>query len=300
MEKIEYFEVTETGELIKIDGKQFSGGFDGDNGKVYIVIENDARLIFLWKGVTAGVRQKFIGSRATGDTRKEYGYHYKIVVMDADDEDSKFIEYIRGGQEAEVSGSRAETFDAFGETSEEQFESYAEQAEKQGILVDEKEVAAITGESVNLDAPAHIAKMGGIGVRPQRSFLSDPNFFSDVKDDKKTREKVSSVLQDVNKKDAMEIVNALGLPKGYEREMLIVGQTVYRVDYDGDNVVLDELDNPLDGVIMVSQFVPRILAENGKIKAVELLTQTSEDVEVDESLTQDLSDLTAMFQIEIE
>ena len=142
--------------------------------------------------------------------------------------------------------------------------------------------------------------MGGIGARPQRSFLSDPNFFADVKDDKKTREKVSSVLQESGKEDAIELINALESPTGYDREMLIVGNVVYRVIDEDDELSLEDLENPLDGVIMVNQYTPRILAENGKIKAVELLKRTSEDIEIDESLTQDLEDLTAMFQIEIE
>jgi hypothetical protein len=271
--------------------------FPENSDEVYVIVDNDERLIFLWKGLSAGVRQKFIGSRATGDKRKELGYHYRIEVMDEEDETSSFIKLIRGDE------APAPKTGFVGEESEEdgqEFTSYAEAAAAQGIDVTAEDIAETAGMRAS-GAPEHISKMGGVGARPQRSFLADPNFFNDVKEDKKTREKISGVLQETSREEAVDLINALGSPSGFEREMLIVGNTVYRVkSEEGDQISLLPLENPLDGVIMVKQYTPRLLAENGKIKAVELLKQTSDEVEVDESLTQDLEDLTAMFQIEIE
>ena len=223
--------------------------------------------------------------------------------MDQGDEDAAFVQHVRGGDVAEAPEMETSESEVSDPTmSEANFTSYAEAAEAQGIDIDDSEVAQASGEAHNRGAPSHISRMGGIGARPQRSFLSDPNFFSDVKKDKKTREKVSGVLQESNKEEALELINALGSPAGFDREMLIVGQTVYRVvpEENSEDFKLTDLENPLDGVIMVQQYTPRLLCENGHVKAVELLKQTSENIEIDESLTQDLEDLTAMFQIEIE
>lgn len=290
IERYEYYKIEEDGSLVTLDG------FDEKTNEVYVVVDNDERLIFLWKGLTAGVRQKFIGSRATGDKRKELGYHYRIEVMDEDDETAAFVTNIRGGEvssDKPVPGTITSVDDA------PEFSSYAEAAAAQGISISDDEVKATT--DMPGGAPSKISRMGGIGARPQRSFLSDPSFFEDVKTDKETRQKVTSSLQAISKDEALELINALGAPNGFDREMLIVGNSVYRVEVEGENQYdLVDLDNPLDGVIMVSQYRARLLCENGKVKAVELLKQTSEDFEVDESLTQDLEDLTAMFQIEIE
>jgi len=52
---------------------------------------------------------------------------------------------------------------------------------------------------------------------------------------------------------------------------------------------------------MVESYTPRLVCENGRVIAIELLKRTSEDIgEEDVAMSQDLEDLTAMFQIELE
>ena len=89
IEQFEYYEVQEDGIMTPLNS------FEKKSDKVYVVVENDARMIFLWKGLSAGVRLKFIGSRAMGDKRKERGYHYKTQTMDEDDETNDFIKHVR-------------------------------------------------------------------------------------------------------------------------------------------------------------------------------------------------------------
>ncbi|MDH5402165.1 MAG: hypothetical protein OEZ01_00405 [Candidatus Heimdallarchaeota archaeon] len=215
--------------------------------------------------------------------------------MDQDDETASFKANILGS--ADSVSSTPGLPKGYIQESETEFTSYSAAAEAQGIEISAEDIAEVTGGSPT----GNIGRMGGIGARPSRSFLADPNFFTDVKEDKTTRDKISGVLQETSMEEAQELINALGSPKGFEREMIVVGNQVYRILIDdNDKVSFQDLDTPLDGIIMVNEYTPRLIAENGKVKAIELLKQISDDIELDESMTQDLADLSAMFQIEID
>lgn len=82
--------------------------------------------------------------------------------------------------------------------------------------------------------------------------------------------------------------------------MVVVNNHVYRSKGD-DEVTFEELENPLDGLFMVESYTPRLVCDNGRVIAIELLKRTGEEVDdEDMAMSQDLEDLTAMFQIEIE
>ena len=281
MDDLEFFKVNEDGVQTKIDS------FEADSTQVYVVVDNLARIIFLWKGIKAPVRLKFIGSRALGDRRKEYGFHYKTDVLDEDDVSDDFRRSM--GEEVEV---KAKTGFVDDDTSA--VPSYAEAAKAQGINVSEAEISEKRGDST---VPSHIGKMGGIGVGPQKSILAAMN---DGEIDASAAQKVVTKVETFNLDEAKKVLSELGKPKGFEREMVVVGSKVFRSKGDKE-VIFENLDNPLDGLFMVESFTPRLICERGRVIAIELLKRTSEELDADEmAMSQDLEDLTAMFQIEIE
>ncbi len=282
IEDYEYFIVSPEGEQTKIDS------FEAKSDQVYIIVDHKARIITLWKGESAPVRLKFIGSRASGDARKEFGYHYKNEVIDQGDESRSFKERILGDAEASTGGS--------GPAQDEPAPhmSYAEMAAAQGVSVTDDEINQIAGGGPG----GKVSKMGGLTTRPQASFLAGG--FMDDKGHTISKKQIQKVLHTDIKAEAKKILDELGSPLGYIREMVAIGDSVYRVGGTDTNVEFEELDNPLDGIILVKDYTPRIIAENGKIKLIELLRRTSEELEEDEVMTQDLADLTSMFMIEIE
>lgn len=273
-------------------------------------MDPSARTIFLWKGTQAPVRLKFIGSRAMGDTRKEVGFHYKIDVNDQDDETRAFKRSVFG----EDTGPGINVFGAEGEGAP----SYAEAAAAQGISISDDELRAKTAADANL--PSHVAKMGGIGSRPQKSFLADESFFDESAPDpepevvisqaetqvvpqpsaRETRQQVAGQIHSANIEEAQKLLGELGTPTGFERSMVVVGNRVYRSTGE-DDVLFEELDNPLDGLFFVKEYTPRLVCENGRVIAIELLKSTGEEISAEDiTMSQDLEDLAAMFQIEID
>lgn len=253
-----------------------------------MIVDHKARIIALWKGLNAPIRLKFIGSRALGDTRKDVGYHYKTDVVDEGDESKSFKERILGvSRDADTKPVGVVETD-----SSPGFVSYAEAAAQQGVEIDDAEVDRIRTGGLT----GKFASMGGIGSRPQQSFLASAEFFEENKESKK---QIQSVLQEVDLKVVKKILDELGPAQGYSREMIVIGSKIYNIGGTDNAVEFVDLDNPLDGIIFIKDYIPRLICDGGSIQAIELLKRTSEDV-VDEEFTQDLADLTAMFQIEIE
>lgn len=288
MEDLEYFNVEEEGTMTQVDT------FDQDTTLVYIIVDHKARVVFLWKGEKARIRLKFIGSRAMGDKRKEVGFHYKIDVNDQGDESKVFFKTM--GEEAPESASGVKV--GFVEDTA-AVPSYAEAAAAQGIDVSDDEIRETVG-----DSPGAVSSMGGLGVKPQKSILAAMSDDGDIEPptpaQKKAKIKAATTIHKDSITEALNMLSELGKPQGFEREMVVVDNRVYRSKGD-DKVTFEDLENPLDGLFMVETYTPRLVCENGRVIAIELLKRTSEDIgEDDMAMSQDLEDLTAMFQIEIE
>lgn len=294
MEDLEYFIVDGEGGMTQSDT------FDKDPTQVYIIVEHKARVVFLWKGEQAKIRLKFIGSRAMGDKRKEVGFHYKIDVNDQGDE-SRLYKKVMGD---EVTEDTRGVQTGFVDNVEAGVPSYAEAAAAQGIDVSDDEIRETSGSG----GPAGISSMGGLGVKPQKSILAAMDEDGEVAapakatkaQTKASRAKVVSHIHEDSMSEAKEMLSELGKPKGFEREMVVVNNRVYRSKGD-EEVNFEDLENPLDGLFMVESYTPRLVCENGRVIAIELLKRTSEEIgEEDVAMSQDLEDLTAMFQIELE
>ena len=60
----------------------------------YIIVSDEYRKVYLWKGVNSNVRSKFIGAKRSQDIRGQVGMHYGVVPLDEGDEDPIFIKLI--------------------------------------------------------------------------------------------------------------------------------------------------------------------------------------------------------------
>lgn len=301
MKTVEFYIVKDDGEIDEVEE------FGAESTQVYIAVDHDSRNIFLWKGLEAGVRLKFIGSRSMGEKRKEVGYHYTIHVTDQDDELNAFRETIaRATGEEYDPGSKALHVDSEAPPDLEAM------AREQGIDVD-----SIDYDDELLDTP--VSGMGAAGNRPQRTLLSELDRLESEDEEevpgkkKKPAKKKAPAKKAAPKKEekpvqtaesyrakivdeAKKLLKELGRPQGYTREMVVINETLYRIGEEPDD--LEKFESPLEGIFNVNEFTPRLICQSDRVILIELLKPTGE--ELDEELTQNLSDLTAMFMIEIE
>ncbi len=104
--------------------------------------------------------------------------------------------------------------------------------------------------------------------------------------------------QIVDPKEAFHMIQELGVPTGYERDLVIVGTSVYK--QHGTEFLVPP--DPPEGVFLAPDRVPRLIIENGVVKVVEILKKIDKAVKPkdDIQLDQGIEDLMNTFQIEIE
>ena len=107
------------------------------------------------------------------------------------------------------------------------------------------------------------------------------------------------MMAEVDPSQAFDIIKELGVPAGYERDLVIVGTGVYK--QQGTEFLVPP--NPPEGVFLAPDRVPRIVIENGVVKVIEVLKKLEKEVkkqEEDVQLDQGIEDLMSTFQIELE
>ena len=88
-ESIKKWSVEDDGNLTPVSLSSMS---DLSDDNVFLVVDEDVRKIFIWKGEKAPVRRKFISAKAAQQMRQEkYGMVYRIESLDPGLEGADFL-----------------------------------------------------------------------------------------------------------------------------------------------------------------------------------------------------------------
>ncbi|MFW9922811.1 MAG: hypothetical protein ACFFDW_05920 [Candidatus Thorarchaeota archaeon] len=334
--------------------------FIPDSTKVIIIVDDQFKRIFLWKGANSGIKKKFIGSRAAAELRKTYyGFAYRLSVIEEGDETQEFeftIKRSRG--EASVGVIEQTTRGIPTNPSELGLESgvdikLAGDEPTKKIIYTDKDSASISQfagsrtdiieekpEGPRPKRPEPEQAPQAKTPQPQRTILSEmmsggkepqiirpaptpsvnkkyeANTTVETKDIPRPptppqptpppptthsvppKPAAQKMMQEVDTRYAFGMLKELGVPKGYERDLVIVGTGVYK--QQGTEFLVPP--NPPEGVFLAGDRVPRIIIENGVVKVVELLKkfEKPEEKEDEVQLDQGIEDLMSTFQIELE
>ena len=95
------FELEDTGERQQLEMTEQEFRHNNGNGvlhpyQVAIIVKEDLRRIYIWKGFTSSVRKKFIASRVASELQQELvtnaGFHRcKVISVDQGDEPHEFL-----------------------------------------------------------------------------------------------------------------------------------------------------------------------------------------------------------------
>ncbi len=296
-----YLEVQEDGSLVETQELELTAE------KVLIIVDEDEKRMWLWKGSSCPIRKKFIGSRALSDLRKkEYGFAYIPQTCDQDDETAEFVAMVKKIdkanlvsdtviQRAEEIIARQSKINVFEETSaSETTEPTPTPSAAPVSDADEARLKDRPAQVSSSQLPTHMAKMGAPGNRPMPTILSALESDSiEIKTPEPSVEVKDNLLE-----KSFEILRDLGAPKGFYRDLVIIGNKVFTETYKG---AFEELDEPPEGIFFSSSHVPRMICENGFVRAIEFLKpeEGAELSEEDEKIAQDIEDLLAMFEIEV-
>ncbi len=205
-----------------------------DETECYILVSDDVRKVFLWKGLKSNVRKKFIGARTSQEIRGQVGMHYSVEPLDQGDETKEFIELIGGP-----------TTEGFAE--------------------------AITGDETESKAPQAKAALNQANAPAQNTgplYTGQESFDDFEKDEVKVNfEEIMEKLEQIEIPQGYErelVVIGNHAYSVVEKVQTFLGKKQVEK-------VIEKVQSIPEGAFFAEDYTPRVLSENGQIIAIEFL-----------------------------
>lgn len=287
------FTVEDDGNLTPISVASMS---DLSNDNVFIIVDEDSRKIFIWKGEKAPVRRKFISAKAAQQMRQEqYGMVYRIESLDPGLEGADFLA---------IFGATPSTREV------------ATPGTPQAEVIT-RPATAPSPEPTPTRAPA--PKRAPTPTRapapkrvptptrapaPQPAPIPSPAP-SQAKVVRETEVVVTEPIKPLPVTSLEEVsskLKELEIPSNMEREIIIVGNTVFSVIkehlalFTKDVVKLEPMDDLPSGMFPADHYQVRLFIEDGRVLFTEMLRQKtrSERDEFIDDMRKSLQDLSKM------
>jgi hypothetical protein len=259
--------IVDTGETEQItDGAPAKTHMGSDT--VLIIIDDDERKIWIWKGEKAPVRRKFIAARRAAGIRDQRGLTYKIISEDHGQEDSEFLEAV--GLPSSTKEDEAASIPTEGPITPPQ------PSEKPPEPTPTKPKEPTT-------APDYTRVVVSATRTPHRQPVKVPH-------------PPSEIIQEVEQLDPVP---------GYRREFVLVGFDAFAITEESTTVLgkrsvskhLQRIDSLPEGTIFAQGYTPRVVIRDGQVLAIEFLKELEEEEYqhekpgVKEEMKQHLTDL---------
>ncbi|MFX0009799.1 MAG: hypothetical protein ACFE9R_05745, partial [Candidatus Hermodarchaeota archaeon] len=218
----------------------------------YVIVADDVRKVYLWKGVDSNVRSKFIGAKRSQEIRGQVGMHYSVDALDEGEETPEFITLIGGKTQAGIA----------------------------------KEIKAEKPTPVNAPSVHPLRDKDPFGVPEPAEGMniagSKDRALENTGPLYRGTESLSAFMKEegtINFEEIMRKLEEIKIPDGFERELIIIGNHAYSVvekvqNFLGKKEVTKEISKVgaiPEGVFFAEDYSPRILSEDGKILAIEFL-----------------------------
>lgn len=218
----------------------------------YVIVADDVRKVYLWKGINSNVRSKFIGAKRSQEIRGQVGMHYSVDALDEGEETPEFITLIGGKTEAGIAKE-----------------------------IKAEKPAPVSAPSIHplrekdpFGVPEPANGMNIAGSRDRALENTGPLY--------RGTESLSAFMKEegtINFEEIMRKLEEIKIPDGFERELIIIGNHAYSVvekvqNFLGKKEVTKEISKVgaiPEGVFFAEDYSPRILSEDGKILAIEFL-----------------------------
>ncbi len=219
----------------------------------YVLVADDMRKVYLWKGLKSSVRSKFIGAKRSQEIRGQVGMHYAVVPLDEGEEDPDFIKLIGGQTEAGIA------------------------QEIKAPEVSPSNVHPLREKNI-FGTPRPAEGMNIAGSKDRAAQNTGPLYRGDGSMPDYSQDQTQIDFQQV-----MQKLEEIQMPTGFERELIIIGNHAYSIvekvqQFLGKKEITKEISKVgsiPEGIFFAEDYSPRILSENGKIIAIEFLKRTN-------------------------
>ncbi|MFO7797814.1 MAG: helix-hairpin-helix domain-containing protein [Promethearchaeati archaeon] len=212
------FKLKNTGERIRLNITEKD--FSKDNGstvlksdEVIIIVKEDIRRIYIWKGIESSVRKKFIASRVATSLQKElineaHFHRCKIVSIDEGDELKEFIQNFRFDEEMLEKRELPEI------PSKREFRSYSPQISKN---------SHVANPSQSFSQIPNYKRSPQLNVKPNKPIK---------KENKKTLEKILDNEHPPNYKRRHVLIGNSELYGAVEKKSKIFGKEISELEWE--------------------------------------------------------------------
>jgi hypothetical protein len=270
---------------------------DLSDDSVFIIVDENARKIFIWKGEKAPVRRKFVSAKAAQQMRQEkYGMVYLIESLDPGLEGADFLA---------IFGAKPQPREAVPRTTVPEQEISARPtptpaptrtptpAPTRTPASAPARAATPTPAQTPTPAPARAATPAPAVERPPPKVVKE----TEVVVTPSVKVTTPTTLDEVSTK-----LKDLEIPDNLEREIIIIGNVVYSAIkehlalFSKDVVKLEPMDDLPSGIFPASDYQVRLFIEDGKVIFTELLREKtrSERDEFIDDMRKSLQDLSKM------
>ncbi len=256
-----------------------------DSTKVLCVVDDSSKSIYLWKGSQANIRRKFIGARVATNLRSEYGFNFKVRPVDEGEEPPTFFTALDGT-------------------------TAAIKVLKPG---DKAPPPRPPTPKVERTQPSAGETTTTPTAPPPKPPALKPTRPPPVPAAAARSQPTSAAASSINQAQINEMIKELETvapPEGYQRELLIVYNTLFtvaehKISVFGQEKVerrFEKVADPPEGTFMAEGFIPRVIVKNGKVLGIELLKGTPDAIlsPIKAEMKERLSDLITFFRTEVE
>jgi len=263
---MQVYKISEDGELISIPLKSVELRSD----EVFVFVEDNKKNIFIWKGMEASVRKKFISARSAWKLRGELGPLYKVISIDEGEEPEVFREIIESLKIPLKAAPPAPK----------------EKVEKPKVPPPKPTPPPKPVKKPVVSKPPKIEKPkvpAPPPPPPKPTLPPEPVKVEKIPEVKPT----VPVIEKVEFKEILDMLEKLDTPPEYARELLIIGTRVYamaevRTKLFGREKVklsIELLDSLPEGPYLAEGYIPRVIIKDDQVLAIELLKKTRATIE---------------------
>jgi hypothetical protein len=263
--RLQVYDVVDTGELMElaIPGKLKT---ELAPERVLIIVNDDDRKIWLWKGAEAGVRKKFIAARQGQAVRSQRGLVYKVMSIDGGEEPDDFLVLL--GEKPKAPAPKPEV-------------AVQVDLPNKTIEISADEPPPPPPKTVSKPKPKK-TKLAPVKMPEPSSQLGTE--YNGAEQQWPQRSSSTGVVPTPAQDDIVGRVAGSTPPPGYSRELVIIGQEVFTsvdrtVTFLGKTQTTTQLERTRtlpDGPFFGGEYTPRILIEDGRVLATEFLKKSDE------------------------
>ncbi len=248
--------------------------------RVLIIVDDEDRKIWLWKGNEAGVRNRFIAARQAQAVRSERGLVYKVLSIDEGEEPDPFLGLL--GLKAPVRAPKREV------------EVEVELADRTIAISSAEPVPQPPPKPIT---PSSIAQVttSQLGQEYNGADRQWPQLPPSEAGPAPAQDDIIGRVQDIKP------------PSGYRRELVVIGHEVFtavdrKVSFFGKSSTTSQLERTSklpDGPFFGGDYTPRILVEGGRVLATEFLKKTEDGTPIlrESTKDKDVGELIDLFRI---